>query len=103
MTRDLRSEALAEARTWLATPYRHQASVKGWGCDCLGLVRGVWRQLYGAEPESVPPYRPDWAEVGAAETLRGAGWSSSRSKRPVPAMCSCSAWRPARRSSTAPS
>lgn len=65
----LRAKALAEARTWLATPYRHQASVKGWGCDCLGLVRGVWRALYGEEPEETPPYRPDWAETGAAETL----------------------------------
>lgn len=69
MTRDLRTQATAEARTWLATPYRHQASVKGWGCDCLGLVRGVWRALYGAEPQAVPAYRPDWAETGGAETL----------------------------------
>jgi NlpC/P60 family putative phage cell wall peptidase len=54
---------------WRATPYRHQASVKGVGCDCLGLIRGVWRELYGAEPETPPPYRPDWAEVGGGETL----------------------------------
>lgn len=57
------------ARAWLGTPYRHQASVKGEGADCLGLVRGVWRERLGAEPEPVPPYCPDWAEVGAAETL----------------------------------
>lgn len=41
---------------WLGTPYRHQASRIGVGCDCLGLVRGVWRQLYGAEPQPAPPY-----------------------------------------------
>jgi NlpC/P60 family putative phage cell wall peptidase len=57
------------ARTWLGTPYRHQASVRGVGCDCLGLVRGVWRELYGAEAEPMPAYRPDWAEVGGRETL----------------------------------
>lgn len=57
------------ARAWLGTPYRHQASVKGEGADCLGLVRGVWRERLGAEPEPVPPYCPDWAEVGTAETL----------------------------------
>jgi NlpC/P60 family putative phage cell wall peptidase len=57
------------ARGWLGTPYRHQASAKGVGCDCLGLVRGVWRELYGAEPEAMPAYRPDWAETGARETL----------------------------------
>nr|WP_183213856.1 NlpC/P60 family protein [Brevundimonas variabilis] len=57
------------ARGWLGTPYRHQASVKGQGADCLGLVRGVWRELVGEEPEAVPPYSPDWAEVGGRETL----------------------------------
>ena len=61
--------ALVEARRWLGTPYRHQASRMGVGCDCLGLVRGVWRSLYGAEPEATPPYRPDWAEVGGEERL----------------------------------
>lgn len=59
----------AEARAWIGTPYRHQASLKGVGCDCLGLVRGVWRALYGAEPESPPPYAPDWAEAGGREVL----------------------------------
>ncbi|MFY8139958.1 MAG: peptidase P60, partial [Caulobacter sp.] len=60
-----RARIVAAARGWLGTPYRHQASVKGVGCDCLGLVRGVWRELYGQEPETAPPYRPDWAETGA--------------------------------------
>lgn len=43
--------------------------MKGAGCDCLGLVRGVWREVMGPEPEPVPPYAPDWAEVGGRETL----------------------------------
>ncbi len=60
---------LSEARQWLGTPYRHQASLRGVGCDCLGLVRGVWRALHGAEPEPPPPYRPDWAELGSCEIL----------------------------------
>jgi NlpC/P60 family putative phage cell wall peptidase len=50
----------------------HQASVKGVGCDCLGLLRGVWRELRGAEPEDAPPYAPDWAEATGAETLYAA-------------------------------
>ena len=54
---------------WIGTPYRHQASLKGVGCDCLGLVRGVWRVVVGAEPELVPPYAPDWAEAGGRETF----------------------------------
>jgi NlpC/P60 family putative phage cell wall peptidase len=63
---------VAEALTWLGTPYRHQASLKGVGCDCLGLVRGVWRALYGGEPEAMPAYTPDWAEARGEETLAAA-------------------------------
>lgn len=69
MTRDA---AIAEARTWIGTPYLHQASVKGAGSDCLGLLRGVWRSLYGAEPELVPPYTDDWAEPDHREVLLAA-------------------------------
>ncbi|HEX6865733.1 MAG TPA: peptidase P60 [Caulobacteraceae bacterium] len=66
----MRREAIvAAARSWLGTPYQHQASLKGVGCDCLGLVRGVWREVYGDEPEPPPPYRADWAEMGSAQTL----------------------------------
>jgi NlpC/P60 family putative phage cell wall peptidase len=65
---------VAEARAWIGTPYRHQASLKGVGCDCLGLVRGVWRAVIGPEPEAVPPYAAHWAEAGsealAAAALR---------------------------------
>jgi NlpC/P60 family putative phage cell wall peptidase len=60
---------VAEARSWIGTPYRHQASLKGVGCDCLGLVRGVWRAVIGAEPERAPPYTPDWAEASGREAL----------------------------------
>lgn len=67
-----RAAIVAAARGWLGTPYRHQASARGVGCDCLGLVRGVWRELYGAEPEAPPPYRADWAETGGDETLLAA-------------------------------
>ncbi|MCC6946952.1 MAG: C40 family peptidase [Bradyrhizobiaceae bacterium] len=63
---------IAETRSWIGTPYRHQASRKGVGCDCLGLVRGVWRALYGAEPESTPAYSPDWAEASGEEQLAAA-------------------------------
>jgi NlpC/P60 family putative phage cell wall peptidase len=56
---------VTEARSWIGTPYRHQASLKGVGCDCLGLLRGVWREVMGAEPELPPPYSSDWAEAGA--------------------------------------
>jgi NlpC/P60 family putative phage cell wall peptidase len=64
-----RAAIVAEARAWIGTPYRHQASLKGVGCDCLGLVRGVWRAVLGAEPEGVPAYAADWAEASSGEPL----------------------------------
>ncbi|WP_068087669.1 hypothetical protein [Polycladidibacter stylochi] len=51
------------ARSWIGTPYRHQASKYQVGCDCLGLVRGIYRKLYGDEPQAVPPYNMYWAEA----------------------------------------
>ena len=60
---------LKAARPWIGTPYRHQASLRGVGCDCLGLVRGVWRELYGSEPESLKTYSADWAETGGPDAL----------------------------------
>ncbi len=57
------------ARGWLGTPYVHQASVKGAGCDCLGLLRGIWREVYGGEPEATPAYTSDWSEASRDERL----------------------------------
>ncbi|WP_428542650.1 NlpC/P60 family protein [Profundibacter sp.] len=57
------------ARRWIGTPYHDQASVRGVGCDCLGLLRGVWRDVIGPEPMPVPPYSRDWGETGPVEVL----------------------------------
>jgi NlpC/P60 family putative phage cell wall peptidase len=67
--RDPAAAVVAEARRWLGTPYMHGASLRGTGCDCLGLVRGVWRALYGPEPEDPGPYTADWAEATGGERL----------------------------------
>ncbi|MGD9295390.1 MAG: peptidase [Roseobacter sp.] len=58
-----------EARRWIGTPYVHQSSVFGAGADCLGLLRGIWRALYGVEPEKVPAYSMDWSEPQGEERL----------------------------------
>lgn len=63
---------VSAAREFLGTPYRHQASRVGAGCDCLGLLRGVWRALYGAEPMTLPPYRADMRDPHNAGALRAA-------------------------------
>ena len=64
-----RAHIVDSARAWIGTPYRHRASLRGEGVDCLGLVRGVWRDVIGDEPEALPAYTPDWAERLGEETL----------------------------------
>ena len=68
-----RTRIVDAARDWIGTPYRHQASLRGLGCDCLGLVRGVWREVIGPEPEAPGPYAADWAEADGVERLAQAG------------------------------
>jgi len=63
---------VAAARAFLGTPYRHQASLAGAGCDCLGLLRGVWRALHGEEPAAMPAYRADLRDPLNADALRRA-------------------------------
>lgn len=59
-----RADVVAAARTWIGTPYHHQARVKGVGVDCIGLVICVGRELgladagfdiqgYSRDPDSV--------------------------------------------------
>jgi NlpC/P60 family putative phage cell wall peptidase len=60
---------VARARGWIGTPYEHQSSCRGAGTDCLGLLRGLWREILGDEPEVVPAYTADWSETGQAEDL----------------------------------
>lgn len=61
--------AVTEAREWVGTPYRDRQSAKGVGCDCLGLLRGVYLAVTGTEPEAPPPYSPDWGEVRDDEPM----------------------------------
>lgn len=65
----MRADIVALARSWLGTPYHHQASLKGVGCDCLGLVRGVYAEACGRPTEMPPPYSRDWAEAARRETM----------------------------------
>ena len=70
MTACVTREAIVQAaRSWIGTPYHHQASCKGIGADCLGLVRGVWRDVFGGDAEVPPAYSRDWAEASGIETM----------------------------------
>lgn len=68
------AQGVIVARGWIGTPYLHQASLRGAGCDCLGLLRGVWREVLGTEPEVTPPYTHDWSEPQGDERL----WRAAR-------------------------
>ena len=60
-----RAEIIAEARSWLKTPYRHQGRLKGIASDCAGMVNKVGeskgcvssedanRKDYGREPDPI--------------------------------------------------
>ena len=61
-------EIIAEARKWIGTPYQHQASCRGVGADCLGLVRGVYQAVCGQVLQTPPPYRA-YAQAAEGETL----------------------------------
>lgn len=69
MSDGVEAAVVAAARGWLGTPYCHQASLRGAGADCLGLIRGVWREVVGPEPGPLPTYDPGWAESGDGEAL----------------------------------
>lgn len=61
---EVRRTVLREAGRWIGTPYRHQASRLGVGADCLGLVVGIWRAIYGTAPVIPTDYAADWT-IGA--------------------------------------
>ena len=65
MTHD---DVVTAARRWLGTPYRHLSARRGAGCDCLGLICGVWREL-GGETIELPAYRADWRDTRHADEL----------------------------------
>ena len=60
MTIDLRAAVVAEAQSWIGTPFHHAARVKGDGVDCLMLLAEVYERA-GVRGHIEPPfYVPDW-------------------------------------------
>ena len=60
---------VAAARGWLGTPYRHRAATRGAGCDCLGLLRGVWAEVSGQTAPALPLYSADWRDGAHRDEL----------------------------------
>lgn len=49
-----------EARTWINTPYGHQKAMKGRAADCIGVVRGVGRDLEIMDFDEHDPEHRKW-------------------------------------------
>lgn len=59
---------IAEARTWLKTPFHHGQKLKGAGVDCLTFIVGVYENVGVVEPQRLPFYRPDFMQHQDEET-----------------------------------
>jgi NlpC/P60 family putative phage cell wall peptidase len=55
-----RAAVVAEAESWLGTPYHHMARLKGVGCDCLTLLAAVYEAAGVVPVIEIPFYPPDW-------------------------------------------
>jgi cell wall-associated NlpC family hydrolase len=55
-----RQRLVAEAETWLRTPYHHMGRIKGGGTDCLMLLAEVYEAAGVIRHVDVPFYPPDW-------------------------------------------
>ncbi len=68
---ELRAAVLAEARSWLGTPFHHAQATKGRGVDCAMLLCSVF-SVVGLVPAIDPrPYPPDWHLHRDAERFLG--------------------------------
>jgi len=65
------ADVVAEALTWLGTPYHHAARVKGAGADCGQFPTAVF-QACGLVPEfEIEPYNQDWHMHNSEERYLG--------------------------------
>lgn len=60
MSAELRAKVVAEAQTWLGTPFHHEARVKGAGVDCGQFVIAVFENVGLIEHIETDHYPPDF-------------------------------------------
>lgn len=69
------NDVLTEARSWIGTPFHHQARLKGHGVDCAQLIVGVGQALglIGEYPREYVRYgrtpRPDYMRARLEEFM----------------------------------
>jgi cell wall-associated NlpC family hydrolase len=56
-----RAAVVAEAMTWLNTPYHHRARIKGAGVDCGQFVAASFEGAGMVQPIDIATYPQDWA------------------------------------------
>jgi cell wall-associated NlpC family hydrolase len=66
-----RSEVVAEARTWLRTPYAPLARIKGVGVDCAQILIAVFEACGLVPAPDVGIYSPEWHLHHSAEIYLG--------------------------------
>lgn len=80
-----RAAIIAEARSWIMTPYHHQADVKGAGVDCAMLLVRVCVDLGFGPPFDPRPYPTDWFLHRDEERFLGFVWARTHKvARPIP-------------------
>jgi NlpC/P60 family putative phage cell wall peptidase len=57
---DHRAAVVAEALTWLRTPYHHHARLKGVGVDCAQLLVAVYEACCAVDRVELGDYSPEW-------------------------------------------
>lgn len=55
-----RAAVVAEATTWIGTPYHTKGRIKGAGVDCLTLLAEVYQRAGVVDYVAVPHYPGDW-------------------------------------------
>jgi len=64
---DQRAAVIAEARTWISTPYHNCADIKGVGVDCGMFIIRCFVDTGICAPFDPRPYPPDWHLHRSAE------------------------------------
>jgi cell wall-associated NlpC family hydrolase len=60
VSNEQRTAVIAEARSWIGTPYHHAADVKKHGVDCAMLLVRVYANVGLIENFDPRPYTRDW-------------------------------------------
>lgn len=86
ITENQRTDVVAQARTWLGTPWHHMGDVQGAGVDCLMLLVRVYSACKLIPADVDPrPYAQDWHMHRAEEMyLAGVGQYSQATDTPLP-------------------